>query len=51
MARKRLRKNKKQGMSKRTFKKPMSAEQKAALKKIREDSKARNEEFKAKQKA
>lgn len=51
MAKKRLRKNKKQGMNKRHGKKPMSAVQKEALKKLRESTKAASEAFKAKQKA
>lgn len=51
MAKKRLRNNKQQGMSKRHGKKPMSVEQKEALKKLRESTKAANEAFKVKQKA
>ena len=53
MAKKRLRKNKKQGMTRRALsgKKPMSAERKLELKKLRESTKAANEAHKAKEAA
>lgn len=53
MAKKRLRHNKQQGMNirRKSNKKPMSAERKLALKKLRESSKAANEAHKAKEAA
>ena len=53
MARIRLRRNKHQGMTRRriTGKKPMSDEQKAALKKLREESRARTAADLAKRRA
>ena len=50
MKKKRLRKNKKQGMGRRrkSGKKPMNNEQKEALKKLRESTRAANEAFHSK---